>query len=251
SSPVSLTVFAFIPRAAAMKLSAAEILRRLGAGESIEAVCESAGLTRSEFDAWWQAEAVARVPVMRGAHQTDVRRPVRIERNAWGIPSIFAENDEDLFFGFGYATAQDRLFQLDYLRRRGAGRLSEILGGDGSELDLLARAVGFRSIFELDLLARTVGIRRIAGHEWDTLPDETGRLLTACSEGINAFVEETGDRLPIEFDLLDYRPEPWTPIDCLTIEGEFRWYLTGRFPVIVIPELAKRTLGDGPLYRVF
>lgn len=51
--------------------------------------------------------------------------------------------------------------------------------------------------------------------------------------------------------MLDYRPEPWTPIDCLTIEGEFRWYLTGRFPVIVIPELARRTLGEGPLYRVF
>ena len=71
------------------------------------------------------------------------------------------------------------------------------------------------------------------------------------SDGINAFIEETDDRLPIEFDLLDYRPEPWQPIDCLTIEGEFRWYLTGRFPVIVMPELAKRTLGDGPLYRAF
>src|SRR5262249_40565198 len=59
------------------------------------------------------------------------------------------------------------------------------------------------------------------------------------------------DRLPIEFDLLDYRPEPWSPVDCLTIEGDFRWYLTGRFPVLVIPELAKRGLGDGPLYRAF
>jgi penicillin amidase len=50
---------------------------------------------------------------------------------------------------------------------------------------------------------------------------------------------------------LDYRPEPWTPIDCLMIESEFRWYLTGRFPVIVIPELARRTLGEGSLYRAF
>ena len=45
--------------------------------------------------------------------------------------------------------------------------------------------------------------------------------------------------------------EPWSPIDCLTIESEFRWYLTGRFPVIVMPELARRTLGDGALYRAF
>jgi len=83
------------------------------------------------------------------------------------------------------------------------------------------------------------------------LPEETRAILRAFSAGINAVIEDSRDRLPIEFDLLGYRPEPWTPIDCLTIEGEFRWYLTGRFPVIVIPELARRTLGDGPLYRAF
>src|SRR5207344_2656344 len=59
------------------------------------------------------------------------------------------------------------------------------------------------------------------------------------------------EKLPIEFDLLDYRPEPWSPLDSLAIENEFRWYLTGRFPVIVMPELAKRVLGDGPQYREF
>ncbi|MEO8497598.1 MAG: penicillin acylase family protein, partial [Planctomycetota bacterium] len=76
-------------------------------------------------------------------------------------------------------------------------------------------------------------------------------LLTAFTAGINAVIEQSADNLPIEFDLLDYRPEAWTEIDCLTIEGEFRWYLTGRFPVIVIPELVKRSLGDGDLYREF
>jgi penicillin amidase len=234
-----------------MQLPAKELLRRLGAGQAIPSVCEAAGILRSEIDAWWQAETAARVPPMTGTHRARVSQPVRIERNRWGIPSIFAANDEDLFFGFGHAMAQDRLFQLDYLRRRGAGRLSEIFGGDGGELDLIQRIVGIDSVFELDLLARTVGIRRIAEHEWDVLPEETQRLVTAFSDGINAFIEETGERLPVEFDLLDYRPEPWTPIDCLTIEGEFRWYLTGRFPVIAIPELAKRTLGDGPLHRAF
>ena len=56
-------------------------------------------------------------------------------------------------------------------------------------------------------------------------------------------IEDAGDGLPIEFDLLDYRPEPWRPVDCLVIEGEFRWYLTGRFPVIAMPELARRQPG--------
>src|SRR5207302_338048 len=66
-----------------------------------------------------------------------------------------------------------------------------------------------------------------------------------------AWIEQCGDQLPIEFDLLEYRPEAWSPVDSLAIENEFRWYLTGRFPVIVMPEMAKRVLGDGPLYREF
>jgi len=234
-----------------MNLTSRDILRRLGAGEPIAAVCAAAGLTRAQFDAWWQAEARARVPNPGGQGRAAVNHPVRIERDRWGIPSIYAESDDDLFFGFGYALAQDRLFQLDYLRRRGSGRLAEVLGADGTDLDLLARVVGFKNVLELDLLARTVGLRRIAEHQWTTLPAEARRLVTAFSDGINAVIEQTRDRPPIEFDLLDYCPEPWSPIDCLTIEVEFSWYLTGRFPVIVIPELARRALGDGPLYRAF
>jgi penicillin amidase len=234
-----------------MNLSAGDVLRRLGAGEPIASVCAAAGMAREDFDAWWAAEAASRVPDPAGTRRAAVRRPVRIERNAWGIPSVYADDDEDLFFGFGYAVAQDRLFQLDYLRRRGAGRLAEVLGPDGGEMDLVARGVGFRNVLELDVLARTVGLRRIAEHEWATFSAETRRLVTAFAAGVNAVIEETRDRPAVEFDLLDYRPEPWSPIDCLTVEGEFRWYLTGRFPVIVIPELAKRALGDGPLYRAF
>jgi penicillin amidase len=234
-----------------MKLSVKEVLRRLGAGELISEVATAAGLTEGEFAAWWRAEAASRVPPMSGSRKGAVYRPVRIDRDSWGIPSIFAQNDADLFFGFGYAMAQDRLFQLDFLRRKGAGRLAEILGPDGAGLDYLWRFVGLGSVLEWDVLARTVGLRRIAEREWHRLPAETQHLLESFSEGINALREDTRDRPPIEFDLLDYRPEPWTAVDCLTIEAEFRWYLTGRFPVLVIPEMARRRLGDGPLYRAF
>ena len=101
-----------------MNLSGPDILRRLGAGESLSSVCTAAGISRDQFDAWWQAETAARVPRPGGNRRAGVRRPVQIERNPWGIPSIYADNDEDLFFGFGYALAQDRLFQLDFLRRK-------------------------------------------------------------------------------------------------------------------------------------
>ena len=113
---------------------------------------------------------------------------------------------------------RDRLFQLDYLRRKGHGRLAEILGPDG---------------LGLDTVARTVGLNRVARSEWEATPDETGTLLQRFSEGVNALIDRTHDNLPIEFALLDYEPEPWSPVDCLAIAAEFRYYLTVRFPVIV------------------
>jgi penicillin amidase len=211
-------------------------LRRLGAGESIADVCRTEGFSREQFEELWRQELARRIPTTDGFRSAEVSADVSIVRDAQGIPHITAQTESDLFFGFGYATAQDRLFQLDYLRRRAVGRLSEILGQEA---------------FELDLLARTVGLHRIAQREWERSPESTRAVVLAYTGGVNAFREECRDRLPIEFDLLDYTPEPWRPQDCLAIEAEFQWYLTGRFPVIVIPELVKRVVGDGDLYRAF
>lgn len=213
-----------------------DVLRKLGAGESIELICKIAGWTRADFDERWKHEAAGRAPRCEGQVSVGVNAAVSIERDRWGIPHIFADNHRDLWFGFGYAMAQDRLFQLDYLRRKGLGRLAEVLGPEG---------------VPLDLIARTVGLNRIAEEEWTRLPQETRELQQAFADGVNAWIKQCGEQIPIEFDLLDYRPEPWSPIDSLAIESEFGWYLTGRFPVIVMPELAKRVLGDGPLYREF
>ncbi|REJ86503.1 MAG: penicillin acylase family protein [Planctomycetota bacterium] len=216
-----------------MNLSDRELLARLGAGESINAVCKAAGISRPEFDAWWREQLEARLTRPEETTTSALQAEVVIERDNLGIPHIYAENDADLFFGFGYAMAQDRLFQMDYLRRKGLGRLAEILGNDG---------------LPFDTTARTVGLHRIAEAEWDRLSGEVKSLLTAFSAGVNAVIEASAENLPIEFGLLDYRPEAWQPVDCLAIEAEFRWYLTGRLPVIALPEVAKRTLGEGPLY---
>src|SRR5436309_2113118 len=213
-----------------MGLSSAERLRRLGGGECIEPVCAAAGISRDEFDRWWSAAAKARAASPTGTRRAAVRSRVEIERDAWGIPHIFASTDDDLFFGFGYAMAQDRLFQLDYLRRKGYGRLAEILGPEA---------------LESDLVCRTVGLHRIPEREKAHLPSETLQLLEAFSGGVNAVIDESRGRLPIEFDLLGYEPGPWTPEDLLAIQADWGWYLTGRLPVIAIPELGKRALGDG------
>ncbi|MEO2033158.1 MAG: penicillin acylase family protein [Planctomycetaceae bacterium] len=219
-----------------MKFSERVLLQQLGGGSSIENVCKAAGIGRGQFDKWWQQTIRSRVPTADGSIAADLGAAVTIERDRWGIPHVFADNDADLFFGFGVAMAQDRLFQLDYLRRKGMGRLSEVLG---------------EKALPLDTIARTVGLNRIAVEEWQQLELRVRQLVESFTAGINRVISETADAPPIEFDLLDYRPEPWQPTDCLVIESDFRWYLTGRLPVIAIPELAKRTLGDGMLLEEF
>jgi penicillin amidase len=219
-----------------MDLSARDILLKLGAGERIESVRAAAGLTGEGFDLWWRDELAARTPQMGGRKSVQVEGDVDIVRDDWGVPHVFARSDEDLFFGYGLAMAQDRLWQLDFYRRKASGRLAEVLGPEG---------------LERDVAARVVGISRIAAEQEKMLPAETMRRLEAFSRGINAAMMESKNHLPIEFALLGYEPEPWSPLDSVAIWGEFRWYLTGRLPVIALPELAKRTLGDGPLYRAF
>ena len=219
-----------------MAIDSRRILHQLGRGESVDDVRAAAGLTEAEFEAWWNEELQRRLAVIDGRASGPVGAAVEIQRDASGLPHIYAETDTDLFVGYGYAMAQDRLFQMDYLRRRALGRLAEILGPEA---------------FEYDLLVRTVGLHRIAADETARLPAETAARYEAFATGVNAFIEDCRDLPPIEFDLLDYRPEPWRPLDSIALLGEFRWYLTGRFPVIAVPELARRALGDGPLYRAF
>ena len=211
-------------------------LKRLGAGETIDAVCADAGMGRAEFDEWWRGQLESRLPDMETARTFDGAGGVEILRDETGTPHVYADTAGALFFGYGFAMGQDRLWQLDYLRRKAVGRLSEVLGPDG---------------LETDIIARTVGIARTAAEEIDRIPGETRELLEAFSDGINAAMEEGRAHLPIEFDLLDYEPEPWSPVDSIAVWAEFRWYLTGRLPVIALPEMARRALGDGPLYRAF
>lgn len=217
-------------------MSTNDWLHALGRGDSIESVCRRHGWTDEEFRTRWQdavrqhAERSPEIP------PAPLAATATIERDPWGVPHLFADNDQDLFFAYGVAMAQDRLFQLDYLRRKATGRLSEILGPTG---------------FELDRVARTIGFHQIAAREWQTLRDDIRTLVEAFSRGINHWIAAIGNHLPIEFTLLDIEMQPWTPQDCLAIESEFRWYLTGRMPVILIPELAKRKLGDGPLWHDF
>ncbi|WP_119458278.1 penicillin acylase family protein [Rhodospirillaceae bacterium SYSU D60014] len=126
--------------------------------------------------------------------------PVTIGRDDRGIVQIRAETEADAYFALGFAHAQDRLFQMDFMRRLGAGRLSEVIG---------AAALG------TDRLMRTLGLYRLAETNLPYLAPEVQAALTAYSAGVNAFLDHRSGALPPEFQAFWYSPEPWQPTDSL------------------------------------
>jgi penicillin amidase len=104
----------------------------------------------------------------------------------------------------GYVMAQDRLWQMDLLRRVARGQLSEILGP---------------ATLSIDKDFRTLGFSRAAARDVAQLDAESRKLMEAYARGVNAFIEEHQDRLPLEFTLLHYKPLPWQPSDTLAISG--------------------------------
>jgi penicillin amidase len=129
-----------------------------------------------------------------------LKAPVKVFRDEWGVPHIYAANQHDLFFAQGFVQAQDRLWQMETNRRVGAGRLSEVIGPEA---------------LETDKLLRTLGLMRAARREVASYDASSLKILRAFSEGVNAFIESRGDRLPIEFRLAGIRPEPWRPEDSI------------------------------------
>src|SRR6202142_3274205 len=173
--------------------------------------------------AWWIAHS--------GAPQVDgsvvvpgLSSKVRVVRDEQGVPTIEAATLEDLFFAQGYVTAQDRLWQMDMMRRAAAGELSEIVGEATLKIDRAQRILGLRVVAE-------AAEKNITGR------DRT--YLDAYARGVNAFIEAHGDRhsdrLPLEFRLMcaqsnalcllhcpsaeaaRYRIRPWTITDSLLV----------------------------------
>jgi penicillin G amidase len=127
---------------------------------------------------------------------------VKVTRDAHGVPTIEAGNFDDLFFAQGYVTAQDRLWQMDIMRRFASGELSEILGAKTLKLDREQRIIGMRAAAKKSLEVATPRDRAFF--------DDFAR-------GVNAYIQARGGRLPIEFRILGYRPRPWTAEDSIVI----------------------------------
>ena len=158
--------------------------------------------------AWLQWSLKASLPRTDGEIRVaGLGEPVEIVRDTYGVPHIYARNEPDLYFGFGYAMAQDRFWQMEFMRRLGRGRLSEIFGSD---------------LVKADRYFRTL----TAGGLNKTQPPEQVPLLRAFTQGVNAYLQTHADRLPFEFTLLRHRPEPWDPEDHLAVLTVMNWSLS-------------------------
>ena len=130
-----------------------------------------------------------------------LKKTVTIHRDPWGIPHIQAEGEADLFFAQGFATAQDRLWHMDFDRHQALGRWSEWAGPAGLDRDRLLRAAGMGRTAKLDYEASSPQARA---------------MLDAYAAGVNAFLATT-TALPVEYQLLGQRPEPWESWHCLAV----------------------------------
>ncbi|MBM3957691.1 MAG: penicillin acylase family protein, partial [Gemmatimonadetes bacterium] len=163
-----------------------------------------------------------------------LERPVTVFRDPWGIPHIRAESEHDAFFAQGFATAQDRLWHMDYDRHRALGRWAEFAGP---------------SAVAEDGLLRRMGLGRAAQADYDASSPQARAMLDAYAAGVNAFIEATGS-LPVEYAVLDARPEPWLPWHCLAVY-KVRNTLMGTYEMKLWRARVAQTLGPARAAKLF
>ncbi|SMC50776.1 penicillin acylase family protein [Pedobacter africanus] len=154
------------------------------------------------FTGFWQnAESTSiktdKKITLKGTHQN-----VDIAFDDRMIPHVFAQNDYDVYFAQGYVTAMHRLWQMDFQTRFAAGRISEVVGKKAIELDKYQRRMGM--VFGAE--------NSLEGMMADPKSKE---MILAYTAGINAYIHSLSrSQLPIEYKILDFKPEDWTPIKC-------------------------------------
>jgi penicillin amidase len=157
-----------------------------------------------------------------------LKEPVSVRRDGRGIPYIEAKNEADLFFAQGYITAQDRLWQMDLYRRVARGETSEIFG---------------RAVLEEDKRWRKFGFAAIAEKSVKNTTAENRAALENYARGVNTFIASLEPKnLPVEFQILQYRPRDWTPADSLVVSKIFDDALSNTWRI----DLMKASLMDLP-----
>ena len=152
---------------------------------------------------WLRSAAKSALPVLDGdVHVAGLSAPVTVRRDAHGVPHIEAASQDDLFVAQGYVTAQDRLWQMDAYRRNANGELAEIMGP---------------SLVKHDEAQRVMQFGNTARRIYANLPAADRARLDDYARGVNLFIEQHQNSLPVEFRLLAYRPQPWSGVDSVSV----------------------------------
>ncbi len=156
------------------------------------------------------------LPQIEGTIELPVTETVTVTTDESGVPHIKANNLKDLYMAQGYVQAQNRLFQMELARRQASGTLSEIVG---------------KATISSDKYFRTLGLRRAAEKSYEIYDEEAKNVLDWFSDGVNVYIEEAirNGSLPIEFMFIGAKPEPWTPIDSLTVGKYMAFDLGGHW----------------------
>jgi len=155
---------------------------------------------------WCFSIAHSALPPLDGTEAVaGLASPVTVSRDAHGVPTIEASALPDLFFAQGYVTAQDRLWQMDTMRRFAGGELSEILG---------------EGFLDNDREQRILGLKQAAHKALDTILPQDRAYMDAYARGVNAYIDSHGDRLPIEYRILKYAPRHWSAEDSTLIASQ-------------------------------
>jgi penicillin amidase len=157
---------------------------------------------------------------------SSLNQSVKIYRDDFGIPYIEAMNENDLFIGLGFVHAQDRMWQMDLLRRAGMGKLSEIFG---------------TKTIKFDMMFRTIGIEELAKKLFTESSQQTQRICSSYAKGINEFLRINKENYQIEFDLLAYKPQKWEPWQTFIMARLMAWELNmGWWTDVVYGQLAEK-----------
>ncbi len=160
------------------------------------------------------------LPKTKGTlHLQGLHEPVEVLIDSYGVPHIYAHNEDDLYFAQGYMHAQERLWQMEINRRVGSGRLSELFGPIA---------------VETDRFCRRLGMHRSAVEEVQRLSTHNSRVLNAYASGVNSFIENNSHRLPVEFTLLGFKPALWSPADTIQWSKMMGWNLGGNWETELI-----------------
>jgi penicillin G amidase len=158
---------------------------------------------------WWLLQRP--LPPMNGQEFIPkLNRSVTVSFDGHAVPYISGDSEADVFAVQGYITARDRMFQMDMARRAATGMMSDVFGS---------------SALPSDRLVRSIGITKIAQAELEVLEPQAKTALDSYTRGVNAYLSEYFDRLPLEFALLGYKPQPWQQTDSLAIL-KYSAYLT-------------------------